>query len=185
MSVPCPPDQHLEQLLDDRLEAAEDAALTRHVESCAACQARLERLLAGSLSSLGPAQANPETADALLIRLKRKLQSLHTPPPNSLQQGAAMMTVCCPACQKKLAIKDEWAGTKVKCRGCGQVITAPTPVAAGPAGSAADRTLSSESAAAAPSNEASRHRGRPSTTTGSRPPLSCRPTSSVRRSPPS
>ena len=126
MSVPCPPDQHLEQLLDDRLEAAEDAALTRHVESCAACQARLERLLAGSLSSLGPAQANPETADALLIRLKRKLQSLHTPPPNSLQQGAAMMTVCCPACQKKLAIKDEWAGTKVKCPGCGQVVAAPT-----------------------------------------------------------
>ena len=55
MSARCPPQEQLEQLLDDRLEAAEDAALTRHVEGCAQCQDRLERLLAGSLSSVGPA----------------------------------------------------------------------------------------------------------------------------------
>ena len=71
MSAHCPPQEQLEQLLDDRLETIEDAALARHVENCAECQARLERLLAGSLSSLGPPQTNPEMADALLIRLKK------------------------------------------------------------------------------------------------------------------
>ena len=45
MSPHCPPVEQLERLLDDRLEAIEDAALARHVESCAECQARLERLL--------------------------------------------------------------------------------------------------------------------------------------------
>ena len=48
MTAHCPPEEQLERLLDDRLEAIEDAALARHVESCAECQARLERLLAGS-----------------------------------------------------------------------------------------------------------------------------------------
>ncbi len=72
MSAHCPPQEQLERLLDDRLETIEDAALARHVESCAACQARLEQLLSGSLSSLGPAQSNPEMADALLIRLKKR-----------------------------------------------------------------------------------------------------------------
>ena len=69
MSAHCPPEEQLEQLLDDRLETIEDAALARHVESCTQCQDRLERLFAGSLSSLGPAQSNPEMTDALLIRL--------------------------------------------------------------------------------------------------------------------
>ena len=59
MTAHCPPEEQLERLLDDRLETIEDAALARHVESCAECQARLERLLAGSLSSLGPASDQP------------------------------------------------------------------------------------------------------------------------------
>jgi hypothetical protein len=59
MSAHCPPQEQLERLLDDRLETIEDAVLAPHVESCAQCQARLERLLAGSLASLGPAQTNP------------------------------------------------------------------------------------------------------------------------------
>ena len=75
MSDRCPPQEHLEQLLDDRLEAIEDSALARHVESRAECQDRLERLLAGSLSCLGPAQATPEMADALLLRLKKRGRS--------------------------------------------------------------------------------------------------------------
>ena len=45
MTAHCPPEEQLEQLLDDRLEATEDAALARHVESCAECQDRLEQLL--------------------------------------------------------------------------------------------------------------------------------------------
>jgi eukaryotic-like serine/threonine-protein kinase len=72
MSTPCPPQEQLERLLDDCLEAIEDAALARHVESCAECQDKLERLVAGSLSTPGPAQATPEMSDALLLRLKKR-----------------------------------------------------------------------------------------------------------------
>ena len=72
MSAHCPPQEQLEQLLDDRLEATEDAALARHVESCAECQARLEQLLSGSVSSSAPLQTDPVVADDLLIRLKKR-----------------------------------------------------------------------------------------------------------------
>ncbi len=88
MTAHCPPEEQLERLLDDRLETAEDSALGRHVESCAECQARLERLLRkdevgrmkdekskGSSDSsfiLHPSSLAPETADALLIRLKKR-----------------------------------------------------------------------------------------------------------------
>jgi serine/threonine protein kinase len=71
MSAHCPPQEQLEQLLDDRLETAEDSALARHVESCAECQDRLERLFGESRSSSGSVQTNPQTTDALLIRLKK------------------------------------------------------------------------------------------------------------------
>ena len=70
MTAHCPPQEHLEQLLDDRLDATEDSTLARHVESCAECQDRLEQLLSGSVSSSAPLQCNSETADAVLIRLK-------------------------------------------------------------------------------------------------------------------
>ena len=72
MTAHCPPQEQLERLLDDCLEAAEDSALARHVESCAECQDRLERLFADSLSSLGHAPTNPEMSDALLMRLKKR-----------------------------------------------------------------------------------------------------------------
>ncbi len=79
MTAHCPPEEQLERLLDDRLERSEDAALARHVESCAVCQARLERLLAGGPLTPLPrgewgegAQTTPEMSDALLIRLKKR-----------------------------------------------------------------------------------------------------------------
>ena len=40
------------------------------------------------------------------------------------------MLVQCPGCHKKLSVKEELAGKKVKCPGCGQVIAVPAPVAA-------------------------------------------------------
>jgi predicted Zn finger-like uncharacterized protein len=51
-----------------------------------------------------------------------------------------MITVCCPSCQTKLAIKDEWAGEKVKCPRCGQVVAVPAAVPSAPVG-ADGRTL--------------------------------------------
>jgi hypothetical protein len=47
MTPPCPPRSQLERLVADQLDAAEDAALTRHVEGCAACQSLLEELSEG------------------------------------------------------------------------------------------------------------------------------------------
>jgi serine/threonine protein kinase len=92
MSALCPPQEQLERLVDDRLETREDAALTRHVESCAACQARLERLLAGSLSTPSPAPATPEMADALLLRLKQRGRSTPTVdyPGTNVQAGTVI-----------------------------------------------------------------------------------------------
>jgi serine/threonine protein kinase len=42
MTQPCPPRSQLERLIADQLDPAEDAALTRHLEECPACQALLE-----------------------------------------------------------------------------------------------------------------------------------------------
>jgi serine/threonine protein kinase len=38
-----------------------------------------------------------------------------------------MLAFPCPSCQKKLQVADEHAGKKVKCPGCGQVLTVPVP----------------------------------------------------------
>ena len=41
-----------------------------------------------------------------------------------------MIAISCSACQKKLSVKDDLAGKKVKCPGCGQVTTVRAPSAA-------------------------------------------------------
>jgi hypothetical protein len=38
-----------------------------------------------------------------------------------------MLAFPCSSCQKKLQVGDEHAGKKVKCPGCGQVLTVPVP----------------------------------------------------------
>jgi hypothetical protein len=40
-----------------------------------------------------------------------------------------MIAFACPSCQKKLSVKDELAGKKVKCPGCGQVMAVPQAAA--------------------------------------------------------
>ena len=72
MSAHCPPQEQLERLLDDRLEASEDSVLARHVDICPECQDRLEHLLSGSVSAPAPLQTDPVVADDLLIRLKKR-----------------------------------------------------------------------------------------------------------------
>src|SRR5581483_6509092 len=43
---PCPPPERLKQFLDERLAAADAAALTEHLETCAACRRTLDQLSA-------------------------------------------------------------------------------------------------------------------------------------------
>ncbi len=74
MSAHCPPVEQLERLLDDCLETIEDSKLARHVETCAACQARLEHILASNSPSSLLIQSSSEGADVLLSRLKKRGQ---------------------------------------------------------------------------------------------------------------
>src|SRR5829696_2828755 len=46
-----------------------------------------------------------------------------TGPTSSTAQGAAMITFSCPTCQKKFSVAEHLAGKKVKCPGCGQMVT--------------------------------------------------------------
>jgi WD40 repeat protein/serine/threonine protein kinase len=73
MTQPCPPPDQLRRLVDDELDAAEDAAVAAHVEGCGACQRRLEQLVSdgGGPGPPGP-PGPPDAGDALLERLKRR-----------------------------------------------------------------------------------------------------------------
>jgi hypothetical protein len=65
------------------------------------------------------------------IHLPRPVPAMSEP--NATPSGACMITFACPTCQKKLSVKDELAGKKGKCPGCGQTMAIPAPVALGPA----------------------------------------------------
>jgi tetratricopeptide (TPR) repeat protein len=73
MTQPCPPDEQLERLLAGQPGAGEDAAVAAHVEGCAACRQRLERLLAADTESgvLALRRAGPSPADAGATLLER------------------------------------------------------------------------------------------------------------------
>jgi len=64
----CPQPNQLHQLIDDALPTDEAAALQAHLETCTACQAALERLVAGAATwdkaaqNLGEKQTRAETA---------------------------------------------------------------------------------------------------------------------------
>jgi serine/threonine protein kinase len=62
----CPPDDQLRQLLADVLPAERADALSRHINACAACQGRLERLLADPVTVRWRSLLRPvgETAEA-------------------------------------------------------------------------------------------------------------------------
>jgi WD40 repeat protein len=69
----CPPADQLERLLADQLDAATDAAVAAHVQGCAACQQRLERLLAPATGSgaVTVPPAGPPAPDAVATLLGR------------------------------------------------------------------------------------------------------------------
>src|SRR5690349_2298051 len=48
-----------------------------------------------------------------------------------------MIPFSCPACQKKLAVKEELAGKEVRCPGCGQTVTITARAALTPSAEAA------------------------------------------------
>jgi formylglycine-generating enzyme required for sulfatase activity/Leucine-rich repeat (LRR) protein len=135
-AVTCPPPADLERLFLGGLPTEDAEALERHVLECNACLEKLKNLfrakdtLAGVLRDETRGDS-PDNAP-IIAHLIKKLESLR-PVASSLPKGNPMLTLTCTACQKKLSVKEDAAGKKVKCPGCGAVMTVPVPVpAAGP-----------------------------------------------------
>jgi WD40 repeat protein/serine/threonine protein kinase len=70
MTPPCPPRPQLERLLAEHLDPDADAALTRHVEGCASCQALLAELSGGGRREAEPPRAETDPAEGVIRRLK-------------------------------------------------------------------------------------------------------------------
>jgi serine/threonine protein kinase len=89
-STTCPAPQRLRELLDDRLAAAEQAELTRHLDDCPRCRRELEILARGELPAQevtamlhgAPAGGGPATEPAL----DRALHQLRQPPSDAARQ---------------------------------------------------------------------------------------------------
>ena len=81
----CPPAEHLELLLAERLGAPERDAAVAHVEGCVPCQERLERLAAEPILTAAPPFAGsppePEPPEHFLCRLK------NLTPPRAIPSG--------------------------------------------------------------------------------------------------
>jgi serine/threonine protein kinase len=82
--------------------------------------------------------------DPNVRKLIQRLESM--PAASSSDRGFVMIAITCSSCQKKLSIKEEAAGKRVKCPGCGAVMPVPAktkaaaPVA-GPAPAAEMATM--------------------------------------------
>ena len=133
----CPPPADLERLFLGGLPEKEIDVVEQHVLQCGPCLESLKSLfrakdtLAGVLSAATSHDAldsSPAVEDLI-----HKLTSLSAASSNRPPRGTAMITFACSACQKTLSIKEDLAGKKVKCPGCGQVQLAvvPAKVAAG------------------------------------------------------
>ena len=123
----------LERLFRGSLPEDEAADMEDHVLHCTACLEKLKTLadtedsLAGLLRQHTP---GPDfTSSSVLADLMKQLKSLCPSSITSVRQGAAMLALICTKCRKKLTVQDTSIGKKVKCPGCGQVITVPTPAA--------------------------------------------------------
>src|SRR5438067_1530183 len=85
MSAPldCPELERWQELFDDVLPPEQEARLERHLEACAVCQNRLQRVQAGSEVLRGAAQqfGDPTTAppDPTLAHLLQRLHEVRSP----------------------------------------------------------------------------------------------------------
>src|SRR5262245_25512318 len=70
----CPPPEHLKQFLDDQLSAADAAALSQHLETCAACRKALDAL-----------SADPESKNWRRLR-EQKPQPTNEPRPDFMRK---------------------------------------------------------------------------------------------------
>ena len=133
-AVTCPNPADLERLFLGGLPAADAEALEQHILECNACLGKLKALFRTKETLAGVLRDDTlcESSDnaPVVTHLIKRLESLR-PAAAALPKGNAMLTFTCTACQKKLSVKEELAGKKVKCPGCGAVMAVPAPVPAG------------------------------------------------------
>jgi tetratricopeptide (TPR) repeat protein len=92
---PCPPAEELQLLLDDQLSAAVERTLTAHVDTCIACQERLEQLTsAAHLSNV--AERDGLDAAVPTIHQQRWLEIPTQAPPKPDRKNAPPAAESCP-----------------------------------------------------------------------------------------
>jgi DNA-directed RNA polymerase subunit RPC12/RpoP len=127
----------LQRLFRGGLPAKQAAEIEQHVQTCAQCLRQLKQLLPERDTLTDALQDKPTLGDtpqpAVVADLMTKLKSLHKATTPTTNPGAAMVAFQCTGCGKKLSAKEAMAGKKVKCPGCGQLMTVPVkaPVTSG------------------------------------------------------
>src|SRR5436309_2545034 len=84
-SSPCPDTASWQQLLDGSLPETQQAELTSHLESCAACRAALDKLATEGRSFGNLARELQKDATAPEPGLQRVLKQASEPPPSVTQ----------------------------------------------------------------------------------------------------
>jgi len=117
-----------------RLPAAEAEAIEQHLYTCPDCVDTVRSLESqdrffGALLKPSAVDSADEPSTAEIVRLKEKLMALV-----NKHEGPIMIAFSCPSCGKKLQVKEELAGKRVRCPGCANVAAVP---AADPAVTAA------------------------------------------------
>jgi len=137
LAAACPEPTKYQQLAVGQLAETEEDALLDHLESCEACAQKLNALaepdtLVGLIREAQTlVDRAPEGILASLIARMSKLRPEEAPatdkpaPPREPAPGAGIVFRC-PACGKRLKLKGELAGKKIKCPQCQGIARVPT-----------------------------------------------------------
>jgi serine/threonine protein kinase/phage FluMu protein Com len=127
-STSCPDFHAYRQLISGQLAADQTESLIRHLETCAVCVGRIQTLPATDrliewIRQAKSSSGSPE--DKQLTILMQRLIQLGKPDASSSAVSVDALTFACAGCGKRLRVKEQAAGKKVKCPHCGQIVQAP------------------------------------------------------------
>ena len=125
----CPSRSDLEHAYRKGLPEDEMAALERHVQHCQPCMEKLIAVLSAHDTLVdaikGQVTLISAITDPLVVELIHKLEDIKLLMGPQKNSEVRMLTIHCSACPKKLSVKEELAGKKVKCPGCGTLTMVP------------------------------------------------------------
>jgi len=125
----CPQIDELEKLASGHLPPPRLEPLVQHLETCAACFAKVKTLSPTDTLMEVIAKAKPLAERAQEDLVARVIDKLTTAG-RAATGKAKPITVACPSCRLSLKVKAELAGKKVKCPKCGSPV-AVLPTAMG------------------------------------------------------